>query len=116
MSPTNHLLVLLNNCLRLGAQEEVKIQDPHNSPVGEAHGGQNNVHSITVPQVHTMREGGGGGGGGGRTHLMVAGVRAIWRDTSRWVEAGKMDGHWRRKEWSHTTHRGWGQQVLPSQC
>ena len=68
--PTNHLLVLLNNCFRLGAKEEIKIQDPPNDAVGEARGGQGDVHSIAVPQVHTVREG-GRGGGGGRADLKV---------------------------------------------
>ena len=88
---TDHLLVLLDNCFRLGAKEEVKIQDPPNDPVAEARGGQRDVHPIAVPQVHTVGEG-GGGGGGGRADLEVEWVRAIWSGRKRGMD------QWRRGE------------------
>ena len=110
---TDHLLVLLDNCFRLGAKEEVKIQDPPNDPVAEARGGQRDVHPIAVPQVHTMGE--RGGGGGGRTDLEVEWVRAVWSGRKRGMDGGR----WTVKEGGGggrgDAHRGWGQQVFQRQ-
>ena len=79
---TDDLLILLHDPLRVGAQEEVEIQDPSDGAVEETVRAEDDIYPIAVSEEDSV-------GQTGRSHLQVEWVRAVCMCQQRCVSRKK---------------------------